>query len=86
MPLANQQLVVGDFSGGITDYVLDAQPNQSATIENLVINKNKKLETVTGSDIYNALYPQVPDGNVRITGLFKSLDPQLYVKIGRAHV
>jgi len=83
MPLANQQLVVGDFSGGITDYVLDAQPNQSATIENLVINKNKKLETVTGSDIYNALYPQIPDGNVRITGLFKSLDPQLYVTSAR---
>ena len=83
MPLANQQLVVGDFSGGITDYGLDAQPNQSATIENLVINKNRKLETVPGSDIYNSLYPQIPDGNVRVTGLFKSLDPQLYVTSSR---
>jgi hypothetical protein len=83
MPLANQQLVVGDFSGGITDYILDAQPNQSSVIENLVINKNRKLETVPGSDIYNALYPQIPDGAVRITGLFKSLDPQLYVTSSR---
>lgn len=83
MPLANQQLVVSDFSGGITDYALDAEANQSSEIENLVINKNKKLETVPGSDIFNSLYPQIPDGNVRITGLFKSVDPNLYVNSGR---
>ena len=83
MPLANQQLVVGDFSGGITDYGLDAQPNQSSVIENLVINKNRKLETVPGSDIFSTTYPQIPDGAVRITGLFKSLDPQLYVTSSR---
>jgi len=74
MPLANQQLVVNDFTGGITDYILDAGPNQSSVIENFVINKNKKLETVPGSDIYSNLYPQIPDGNVRIGGLFKTLD------------
>jgi hypothetical protein len=83
MPLANQQLVIGDFSGGITDYTLDAQPNQSAELENFVVNKNKKLVTVPGSEIFNALYPQVPDGNVRITGLFKSTAPNLYVNSGR---
>lgn len=83
MPLANQQLVVGDFSGGITDYSLDAEPNQSSVIENFVINKNRKLETVPGSDIYNPLYPQIPDGNARVTGLFKSLDPQLYITSSR---
>lgn len=83
MPVSNQQLVVGDFSGGITDSVLDASPTQSAELENLIVNKNKKLETVYGSDIYNALYPQIPAGNARITGVFKSLDPQLYVTSGR---
>ena len=83
MPLANQQLVVNDFTGGITDYILDASPNQSSVIENFVINKNKKLETVPGSDIYSTLYPQIPDGNVRIGGLFKTLDPNLYVYSGR---
>jgi hypothetical protein len=83
MPLANQQLVVGDFSGGITDYTLDAQPNQSAEIENFILNKNKKLVTVPGSEIFNALYPQIPDGNVRICGLFKSTAPNLYVNSSR---
>jgi hypothetical protein len=83
MALANQQLAVGDFTGGITDYVLDAQENQSATLENLLVNKNRKLESVPGSDIYNALYPQIPDGNVRVTAMFKSLDPQLYVSSSR---
>jgi len=83
MALANQQLAIGDFTGGITDYVLDAQENQSATLENLLVNKNRKLESVPGSDIYNALYPQIPDGNARITAMFKSLDPQLYVSSSR---
>jgi hypothetical protein len=79
MPLANQQLVVNDFTGGITDYTLDADPNQSSVIENFVINKNKKLETVPGSDIYSSLYPQVPEGNTRIIGLFRTMNPNLYV-------
>ena len=83
MPLSNQQLVVGDFSGGITDYTLDAQPNQSAELENFVINQNKKLITVPGSDIFNSLYPQIPDGNARITGLFKTVTPNLFVNSGR---
>lgn len=85
MALQTQELAVTDFSGGITDYVLDAQPNQSATIENLVINKNRKLEAVTGSAAYfptNAA-AQIPAGNVRVCALFKSLDPQLYVNSAR---
>ena len=83
MALQSQQLVVSDFSGGITDYVLDAAPTQSYIIENLVINKNKKLESVPGSSIYNENYPQVPDGNVRIGGMFKTIEPQLFVNSGR---
>jgi hypothetical protein len=83
MALANQQLVVGDFSGGITDYTLDADPNQSAELENFVINKNKKLESVPGSTIYDEDFPQIPDGNARICGMFKSLDPNLYVNSAR---
>ena len=85
MALQTQQLAVEDFSGGITDYVLNAQPNQSATIENLVINNNQRLEAVAGSAAY---YPtdaaaQIPAGNVRVCGLFKSLDPVLYVNSAR---
>lgn len=83
MPLSSQQLVVGDFSGGITDYVLDADPNQSSDIDNFVINKNRKLESVPGSTIYDTDFPQVPDGAVRICGLFKTLDPNLYVNSAR---
>lgn len=83
MALQNQQLVVNDFTGGITDYVLDAGTTQSATLENLLVNKNRKLESVPGSDIYNSAFPQIPDGNARITGMFKSLDPQLYVTSSR---
>lgn len=74
---------VQDFSGGITDYPLDAKPNQSSVIENLVINQNRKLESVQGSQIYNTLYPQIPAGNVRIGGLAKTIDPMFYVMSGR---
>ena len=85
MALQTQQLAVEDFSGGVTDYVLDAQPNQSATIENLVINKNRKLEAVVGSAAYfpTDAAAQIPVGNVRVCGLFKSLDPYLYVNSAR---
>lgn len=85
MALQSQEYAINDFSGGITDYVLDAQPNQSATIENLVINKNRKLEAVYGSAAYfpTDAAAQVPAGNVRISALFKSLDPNLYVNSAR---
>ena len=76
-------LTVEDFSGGITDYILAAQPNQSATLENLLINPNKKLETAPGSQIFDTSMYQIPDGNQRIGGIFASILPELLINSAR---
>lgn len=78
------EMKVDDFSGGITDYVLAAQPNQSAVIENLLINPNKKLESAPGSQIYDAAMYIVPvGGNPRVCGIFASLLPELLINSAR---
>lgn len=74
------QYPVLDFSGGITDYILDAQPNQSSELENFLIDPNKKLITAPGSQIYDSSMYQVPDGNVRIGSTFTALtQPELII-------
>ncbi len=71
--LQQSQIIVDDFSGGITDYVLEAKSNQSYKLDNFLINPNKKLETAPGSQLYATGMTQVPDGNVRICGLFTTI-------------
>jgi hypothetical protein len=63
-----QPLEQADFSGGITDNYLEAQPNQYQTADNLLITKNKKLMTRPGSEVDYATNPddKIPAGNQRI--------------------
>lgn len=83
MPLELTQLAVEDFSGGITDYILDAQPNQSSELQNLLIDPNKKAITAPGSIIYDPAIYQIPDGTVRVDGVFTALMyPELLVNTG----
>ena len=81
--LQQSQQIVDDFSGGITDYILDAKPNQSATLENFLINPNKKPESPPGSQVFDALMYQIPDGNVRVCGVFASQEPNLFISSSR---
>lgn len=71
--LQPQEVTVGDFSGGITDYVLDAAPNQSQTLNNFVINPNRKPIQAYGSVIYDEDMYILPIGNFRVTDLFSSV-------------
>lgn len=71
--LQPQEITVADFSGGITDYVLAANPNQSKTLNNVLINPNKRLNQAHGSEIYSDSEYITPFGNVRICGLFPSV-------------
>ena len=75
MGLNLTELSIDDFSGGITDYTLDAKPNQAEVMENFVINPNRKLETVTGSVIFTDNKYQIPDGTVRVGGAYTSQNP-----------
>jgi hypothetical protein len=83
MSLDLTQLVVADFSGGITDYILDAQPNQAATMENFLIDPNKKAVIAPGSQVFASNMYQIPDGNVRISGAFASVLPELFLAASR---
>lgn len=66
------QYPVEDFSGGITDYIIDAQPNQSGTLENFLIDPNRKALTAPGSQIFDDDMYQIPDGIARVCGTFTS--------------
>lgn len=80
--LQQQPFVLEDFSGGITDKVLGAQPNQSADMTNYEANLNRKLLSAAGSRIYADTMYQIPDGNVRVTDVFSSASPNLFVASG----
>lgn len=56
--IATQPLEVSDFSFGITDYFIDGLPTEAEEMDNLVINRNKKLETRWGSIVINDQFPQ----------------------------
>lgn len=64
-----QSFTIDDFSGGITDYPMDATQNQCQTLDNVVINPNKKPISRDCFQIYGTADFQVPDGNVRIGAL-----------------
>lgn len=83
MSLAMTQMVVDDFSGGITDYILDAQPNQSQELENFLIDPNKKAISAPGSRIYDASMSRIPDGNQRVCSIFASQYPELLLNSAR---
>lgn len=70
--LSPQEFIVDDFSGGITDYSLTAQPNQMSECVNFLINPNKRLYMVPGSQIYDDLYYRLPSGNERVAALYSS--------------
>jgi hypothetical protein len=80
MSLQISQLAVEDFSGGITDYTIDAKPNQSAELNNLLIDPNKKLLSSPGSQVFDPNMFVIPSGNNRVGGLFTSLMyPELFI-------
>jgi hypothetical protein len=70
MPL---KVEVEDFSGGITDYYLNAPGNKLKQCENLLLSKYSgmgKPFTRPGSEIYLSTAPQIPAGAQRISTAF----------------
>lgn len=64
-----QKLEVEDFSGGVTDYYLNAPPNKMKTCHNLLINVYPgigKPFTRPGSELYDVGDAQIPLGSQRI--------------------
>lgn len=63
-----------DFSGGITDFPIDAAPNRYQEADNLLVTINKKIKTVGGSVILDLAKAQLPTGNQRISDLINFQD------------
>lgn len=70
MPL---KIEVEDFSGGITDYYLNAPGNKLRQAENLLLTQYSgmgKMFTRPGSELYDSANPQIPAGSQRISTAF----------------
>lgn len=68
-----EKLEVEDFSGGVTDYYLNAPLNKSKTCDNLVIIQYPgigKPFTRPGCQLYSSAAPQIPAGAQRISTSF----------------
>lgn len=65
--IETQPLEVTDFTGGITDYFLDGNPNQAKTMDNFIIDPNRRLRTRWGSQLF--IDEQIPLGQFRVSAL-----------------
>lgn len=64
--MRTQSLEVNDFSGGITDNYVDAPPNRYQKADNFFVTTSRKLRSRPGSEIYDPINYQTPNGNNRI--------------------
>src|SRR3990167_1335346 len=64
-----QPLEVNDFSGGITDYYINAAPNRAQTMDNLFILPNRSVKSRSGSVLDDETNDTIPSGNIRIGAL-----------------
>jgi hypothetical protein len=72
-----QSIELEDFSGGVTDYYLNAPLNKMKSCDNLLINQYPgigKPFTRPGSGLYDIDYPQIPAGAQRISTAFHYKD------------
>lgn len=79
MPLPAKPLEITDFSGGITDNVLQGDPRRSEELDNLYITTDKKLIEREGIVIYSEDGAQLPEVNGvalknRINGYFSFIN------------
>jgi hypothetical protein len=69
--LAQQTLEVVDFSGGVTDFYVDAPPKYGQRVENFLITRNRKLKTRPGCTVNNTAQAKLTN---RVTSLFNFKD------------
>jgi len=62
--IQTQPLEVTDFSQGITDYFIDGMPGSAQTMDNLILDPNKKAITRWGSQLFQV--EQMPLGVFRV--------------------
>ena len=80
-----QPATFGSFHGGVTDYYLNGPVEKCKTANNINIipyGEIAKLETRSGSELYDENDPQLPPGNQRI-GSFRFLNDEAFAHSGR---
>lgn len=76
-------LTVADFSGGITDNFVSGPVNQYRFADNFLVTDDGTLDTRPGTVIYDGDNPQIPLGNVRISGYMRTNDN--FFQVGGRH-
>lgn len=66
MAIEQRALEFNNFSGGITDNIIDGPINEYEKAENLVLTKDAKLKLAPGSEIIGSATYQIPDGAQRV--------------------
>lgn len=73
--LPKKPLQVDDFSGGITDKILQGSPNRSAKLDNFLITSDRKLEERYGYKTPDSIIDYLPAGyGNRLNGSFSILN------------
>ena len=80
--IATQPAQIDDFTGGITDFPIDAAQNRYQEADNLIITVNGKLKTVNGAVLLDEAKPLIPAGNQRIGALIDFSD-RIFVQSAR---
>lgn len=68
--LAKQKLEYTDFSAGISENIVPGKPNAYARADNLLITRDKHLETRPGSAVYSDTLFYLPTISQRVGGLY----------------
>lgn len=71
--LPTQPVELDDFSGGLTDNILQGDPKRYAKADNFLITVDRKLETRPGTTLYDPIYTTLVQGS-RVAGLFTAIN------------
>lgn len=81
--LAKQKLEYTDFSAGISENIVPGKQNSYARADNLLITRDKHLETRPGSRALSDTLFYLPSGTQRVGGLYNFYnDTSLFVQSG----
>jgi len=73
--------LLDEWTKGITDNYIDGAPSAAKKLDNLLLNRFKKLVQRPGTKVFNDGAPQLPSGNQKIDSIY-FFDSTCFVKSG----
>ena len=74
MSSPKKPLEINDFSGGITDNIIQGSPNRAAKLDNYLITTDKKLEERPAYKKPDSVINPLPAGLNKLNGLFSVIN------------